>query len=735
MGEISLQGSGSAPDASTTKFTDDTVGLSSEPIGEQDILGAVLGGLSIGGSKTLVDYFSKPTKIASGTLSTTDAARLKEIDVDQVLLTNTNKSMKLLGNHMWRADIRVRLQVNATPFQAGRYMMFWVPSGGALGTDPGYQVFYKMHSAHLMNMTQCPNVQLDLAKQTHCELLIPFVSAYPYHDMLTTGSSMGLGKLVLYPYAALRAGSASTTASYTIWANFENITVSGPTVNQSGGGPGESPRGTFKAMHLSGRTKTNVGGDSTRYHRYNMPNVAQATGGTYASSLAISGDALLMANPGISRTTTDETSIDHIKQQFAYFETVNWTTAQIADTNLKRYDHNPWSYQKSYDKGFVTTPMTFLAQHFMMFRGGMKFRFKLVKTAFHSGRLAVAYFPTYKKSTQTWAASSAEYAFREIIDVRETSEFTISVPYICPEVWSEGTVGFLAIDVLDQLVAPNTVDSTVPILIEVAAAEDMKFQFPLELPYRPWCPTTVQSGNDQIVEVNTETVFVPPRVLGDTALVSTFGEQVDDILVLARRFCANPGPTVATAARTDNVPLLVWPFLYNVTTQASAAPNALHLDVMKCDMITKISVCFAMSTGGMRLQIEPWEIDGDDIVYIGMNNTTNPTAISKSYAASSAITQADRIPWNPHIDGMYDVHVPAYQKILGRPTALQLINSVDTTFLPTKTRGSNVTHVSMYARNTPATSAFNYYWHRNAAHDYGLHFWVGTVPQVVESAT
>nr|WPR18004.1 MAG: capsid protein [Chemarfal virus 29] len=735
MGETSLSGSGSAPDASTTKFTDDTVGLSSEPIGEQDILGSILGGLSIGGSKTLVDYFGKPTKIASGNLSTTDSTRLKEIDVDQELLKNTSKSMKLLGNHMWRADIKVRLQVNATPFQAGRYRLFWVPSGGALTTDPGYTVFYKMHTAHLVNMTQCPGVEIDLSKQTHCELLIPFVSAYPYHDILTTGSSMGLGKLVLYPYSSLRAGSASTTAGYTIWANFENIEVSGPTVNQSGGGPGISPRGTFAAMHLSGRTKRNSAGDSQRYHRYNMPNAAQATGSAYSSNLAISSEPLLMANPGISRTTVAETSIDHIKQQFSFFETFNWTTASTADSNLKRYDHNPWSYQKSYDKGFVLSPVTFLAQHFLMFRGGMKFRFKLVKTAFHSGRLIVAYFPVYKKSTQTWAASASEYAFREIIDIRETTEFTISVPYICPEVWSESTVGFLTIDVLDPLVAPSSVDSTVPILVEVAAAEDMKFQFPMELAYRPWCPTVVQSGNDQVNEVNTETVFVPPRILGDQALACTFGEQVEDILVLARRFCANPGPSVATAARTDNVPLLVWPFLYNVTTQASAAPNALNIDTFKTDLLTKISVCYAMSTGSVRILCEPWEVDGDDIIYIGMYNNVAPTALAKSYAATSAITQADRIPWNPHVDGMYDVTVPAYQKILGRPTALQLVNSVDTTFSPTKARGSNVTFVSYFARNTASTNAFNYYWHRVAGEDYGLHYWVGTVPQVVETAT
>jgi len=148
--------------------------------------------------------------------------------------------------------------------------------------------------------------------------------------------------------------------------------------------------------------------------------------------------------------------------------------------------------------GFVFPPVTLLARSFAQWRGSMKFRFKIVKTEFHSGRLVVSY-NSYDGRQVSLSSSLAQTdsLWREIIDIRETSEFEVCVPYVSGSPWrmtaNTESVGKLSIHILDALQAPSTVSSSVSVIVEVAGGDDFDVSIPMGDIYVPYVPLSVQA--------------------------------------------------------------------------------------------------------------------------------------------------------------------------------------------------------------------------------------------------
>lgn len=119
------------------------------------------------------------------------------------------------------------------------------------------------------------------------------------------------------------------------------------------------------------------------------------------------------------------------------------------------------------------------------------FHFKMAKTTFHSGRLAAVFVPTTYDTTTASVVSilntNFAYAYKTIIDVREGTEFSITVPYVRPDVWitSFDSLGTLQLYVLDALRRPETVSANVPIAVEVCAGPDFAVAVPKSTTYNP----------------------------------------------------------------------------------------------------------------------------------------------------------------------------------------------------------------------------------------------------------
>jgi len=217
-----------APDAGISHFTDDTLGAESSTVSRTQLISSIRDLSFVSGVQGIRDFLERPTLLASGSLAATDSTSLFSADPWALQLAGI-KGLKLAGIGLMRADIVVRLQINAVRFQAGRYILCWLPIGGtASGASAAY---IRQHCANLTTITQLPHVEIDLAKETHVTLRIPFTSDQTFLPI--TSTTFSYGYLFLYPYWPLIPGSSDTTCGYTCWGSFENIELSAPALPQS----------------------------------------------------------------------------------------------------------------------------------------------------------------------------------------------------------------------------------------------------------------------------------------------------------------------------------------------------------------------------------------------------------------------------------------------------------------------------------------------------------------------
>jgi hypothetical protein len=124
---------------------------------------------------------------------------------------------KLAGFRYFKADFKVRIQVNAQPFNAGMLMLVFIPLEETMTTTPSSM-------ADFSGLTGYRHVVLDLAQDTACELTIPYSALVSHIDLMKAYGAIGRAKL--YVYSPL-TGSADVDG--TIWITATNVEVALPT--------------------------------------------------------------------------------------------------------------------------------------------------------------------------------------------------------------------------------------------------------------------------------------------------------------------------------------------------------------------------------------------------------------------------------------------------------------------------------------------------------------------------
>lgn len=759
------------PDQGITSFRDDTTGVAAQPI---DLFSdtRLYAATKIRGAETIQDFLRRPSLLTSGNLTTTDSGKLYEIDPFNALVSGP-KLDKLKGVYGIRADIRVVLNVNAVRFQSGRYILAFVPSGGVPVTNAGYVASYKAHATTLTNITQLPHVEIDIATQTHVELLIPWDNVYPF---FIVGSlyPLGIGKIFLYPYVALSAASGDTTASYTIWASMENIDLTGPTVTQSGGnwgdrerkaagiGPVESTLGKVaqastilgeipllspatktvswtagilaRAAHVFGWSKpltiTKTQHVQPRAYRF----LGVSDGESCAEPLALVSTTGVVPYPRVGGTKLDEMSIDFIKGIFAYGGKVVWNASHATGTLLADLAIRPNAFNYSYGLGSVPTPVGFLGTMFKWWRGSFLVRFKLVKNEFYSGRLAVYFEPNWHGAAFSSTMANSEFSHRVIVDIRDCTEFEVQVPYISAEVYShwDVSIGTLQVRVLDPLVAPSSVPTNITLVWEVAGGDDMEFAVPLVPDFEPWIPAATESGFRYIAETQSGYEAIPRHKLGEAVAIDKalpasvcMGEKPESM----RQMCKIYNPIAFTAGDHEidvagGAALVVRAYQRPVVTQVTSISTAVARGNVYADWLTLISAMYCMETGSMRLTCVP-----DTVVNHFHGSLAEDTGNGMVTTAvwSALDSRTIRSPVHLPSGGPIDFQVPPYQNTIGRIVA----SHWECTAVPVLTATGVKTTFRMVT--AAGTGAFRTFVARTGADDYNCYGFISCVPMIATS--
>jgi hypothetical protein len=665
---------------------------------------------------SIATFLSKPQIIYSGNFAPTDtSSTFTPIQCPSVIIQNAVFREKLSGYYGFRATMCFRLQVNGNRFQQGRYMLTYIPTGGArVGTGTAGEQWINLHANTLRARSQLPHAEIDINCDTECNLRIPFnstVDFYRVQNLYNTGILGNWGVLRLYPYQVINSTSGPVSCGFTLWAHFEDLELIGndaPIIAQMGGFA-TAGRKSKKSLSETEGASSGVGSlqsmamkvskamgymapvpmltnftSPVKWSADIVANVASVFGwsaplnmehvqrmgrnvAAYSTNidkvdqslpLSLTTENAVSVMPGFSGSNKDELDIAYLCGIPTYHSTTTWADTAVPGDQLFTFGLTPVSMttNRSYLTQSVSdmSPFSYVASKFAYWRSGFTFTFKLIKTEFHSGRIAIVFYPEDGRSanTNTFTYANTTYLQRDIVDIRECNELSITVPYISPFPYKVTTerFGTLRIFVVDPLVAPSTVPSSINIITEVSATPDVEFA---GLRNQPYVVATGISAQSSGMMSDSSTCAIVNKTIGTmnegnfqlNTSEATIGEKVLSLRSLLKRF-------FTFRARNDTPPTFsksttFIPFGFQ---GGAVAPATNAITDYANDLYGELAAIFLYSRGGVRLKFQYYNqkissadvnfpIASTSLTHIGSSSGTFNNVMTHSASPAGLATQ------------------------------------------------------------------------------------------------
>jgi hypothetical protein len=357
-----------------------------------------------------------------------------------------------------------------------------------------------------------------------------------------------------------------------------------------------------------------------------------------------------------------------------------------------------------------------------------------VKTEFHSGRYAVVFSP----GNQTPPAfASSNYLYREVLDLRESNEFTITIPYTStlPYLQFDSIMGYVSVFAINPLVAPTTVSPTVTCLVEVCADDTFEVAVPRSyfatpLLYVPGTGAPTVDEEDVVFEAqalgedvqaasrNVRTQIPAPSIAGlpnnDGGLASSMyciGEKITSFRALAKR----AAPYYQRLSGTETL-IALRPKILGFQNSSDNVPSLLPLAV---DYVSIVGALFSYQRGGLKFTI----YGPDDYLRAGLAPNALGTSLVVAIPPASESTATSNclaIATGPKVSGGVTVIVPQYART---HCEMYRLYTTNTYTLPSDIYCSDL---RLYIKaNSPLT---NLRVLRQAADDWECGFFTGVLP-------
>jgi len=147
----------------------------------------------------------------------------------------------------------------------------------------------------------------------------------------------------------------------------------------------------------------------------------------------------LTVDPRVLGSSEDEMTIDHIASRNSYLKTFTWADTDDAMAPIAEIQVCPIAGTVlSGTKLWVQpTACSFAAAPFYWWRGDMTYRFDVVCSAYHRGKLAFAYEPNaHQESLDVTDVLNLNKKFIRIIDIQETQTFELTIPWAHHRAWA-----------------------------------------------------------------------------------------------------------------------------------------------------------------------------------------------------------------------------------------------------------------------------------------------------------
>lgn len=482
----------------------------------------------------LEKFLARPVKIATYQWGV-GSVFSQSIDPWTAFFENKRVGNRISNYNLLRVDrMKIKVVINGNPFLYGRVMVNYRP----------YEVYDESwlptSDAKFVQKSQMPKIFLDPTTSQGGEMSLPFFFHRNYLNV-PDGDWSQLGVLEFDLLNLLRhANDTSESVTISVFAWVEGVSMSVLTgVNASGliaqageetdeanskgfiSGPATSVAklarslttvpGIGKFAMATDVTSTAIAG-MAKVFGYSRPNltaephrfIGRTTGNLAVGTLPVNEEKItlddkqeLSIDPRISGIGPEDTmNILTIAKKESYLCRFGWAESSPPETLLYNLRVSPMLYasEGASPKAYCLPALATAAMPFEFWTGTINFRFQVVCSAFHKGRLKLVYDPQYLPSDTEYNVQSLE-----IIDISEKNDFTVSISLGQDRTlldvnfdsindghaasrfvsFGSGSNGVLGVYVVNELTTPNAVvPNDVEVNVFVSAGDDFEVFVP-----------------------------------------------------------------------------------------------------------------------------------------------------------------------------------------------------------------------------------------------------------------
>lgn len=449
------------------------------------------------GQKNLLDlanFLERPIPITTFQIAVGTNTSVK-LDVWDLFTLEPSVRAKLRNFAYLRGNLHVRVAISGTPFHYGRLMTSYQPwplknenlvyNHVNLSQEP---LLYRFN--FLNYLSQAPGATcVDVRDNQPVDVMCPYISTKPMHRLFNT-SALALaattsyediqnaGSLYIYSVAPLGCINATPSeVSVNIYAWMTDVELGTQTATQIDittesdefeTGPVEKissrlatyasyftqipvigPYATASKIALGSLSKISaifgwsrpvVIQDAMIVKNNPFQNGANVIGSETSTRITLDPKQELTVDPRVMGDGKDEMTISHLCSVESLLTTFQWNddSAVMADPIFK-CAVNPnlttfvpvaaTTYVQPSALSFATTP-------FQYWRGDITFRFDIICSAYHRGKLAVFFEPNVNQTTLINADIATNKQYMRIIDIQQTQSVEIDVKWAHPRAWA-----------------------------------------------------------------------------------------------------------------------------------------------------------------------------------------------------------------------------------------------------------------------------------------------------------
>jgi len=560
--------------------------------------------LSNAGDSDLGNFLSRPTRIGEFQWSVSSPL-FERFNPWQLFLNDPRVAEKIANFELYRSKLHVKMVISGTGFHYGRALVSYNPYTGA----DEVTVQRNFLDVDLIAASQKPHFFLNPTNNSGGQLDLPFFWPKNYLSLSTTDRE-DMGEITLKSFGVLQhANEGDDPVTITVYAWASDVVLTMPTsittltaanyTPQSGtlNSGDEYGKGIISApasaiAHAAGKLKDvpTIGpyaratemvakgvGDLATHWGYSRPpvvtdillqkptptgNLSNTDAADAINKLSLdSKQELTIDSRTVGLDGEDQMDIPRFCQRESFLDRFTMNTSEGPDSLLWNCRVTPNLYGIQGEE-LHPTPMAMMSQVFNKWQGTIKYRFQIIKSNFHKGKLLIRWDPRAHDSNIQYNT-----VYSRVIDIAECDDFEICVgwgqaaPFLTCDrmrptdvLFSDSTRllndtqgrynGVLEVAVVNSLVSPS-IDSPIQFNVFVSTCDDIKFGevAPEKMKLYGLWPTPVAALRSE---------YTPQSGMVDAAAVASTSEGNTDVPT-------NPdpiqpiAPTAAEADQTLNV--------------------------------------------------------------------------------------------------------------------------------------------------------------------------------------